>query len=117
MNNIALSTSLTSSEPSVDPPPVQLLDELAERIELRTMMRFGVERRHHYVSTVQTRTRITKALDTATYCRSVLAPGGQTELLALIDNLTINETTFFRNLPQLSLFSNIAIQEVMARKR
>ncbi|MBI3753087.1 MAG: protein-glutamate O-methyltransferase CheR [Deltaproteobacteria bacterium] len=39
------------------------------------------------------------------------------ELLALLDALTINETSFYRNKPQLDLFQNIALPELLHRKR
>jgi chemotaxis protein methyltransferase CheR len=98
-------------------PPAPMLDELAEKIERRTMMRFGTERRTHFVNTIAARGQATKALDSAAYIRGVLAPGGELELLILIDHLTINETTFFRNVPQMNLFSRIAISEIVARKK
>ena len=111
------SSSAASSQTPPGQPPVQLLDELAEKIERQTMMRFGVERRSHYINTVAARARITKAIDTAAYIRSVLAPLGQLELSTLIDNLTINETTFFRNVPQMNLFARVAVPEILTRKR
>lgn len=39
------------------------------------------------------------------------------ELLSLLDALTINETSFYRNKPQLDLFQNIVLPEVLHRKR
>jgi len=80
------------------------------------MMQFGTERRNHFLNTVGARARIANLPDTASYVRSVLAPGGQAELMALIDDLTINETTFFRNVPQMKLFAKIA-GEIAGRKR
>lgn len=81
------------------------------------MMRFGIERRTHFVNTIAARALATKALDSGAYIRGVLAPFGQPELLILIDHLTINETTFYRNVPQMNLFSRVAIAEVVARKK
>lgn len=81
------------------------------------MMRFGLERRTHFLNTITTRARITKSDDAASYIRQVLAPWGQPELLNLIDDLTINETTFFRNVPQMNLFAKVAIPEIVARSR
>lgn len=39
------------------------------------------------------------------------------ELLALLDTLTINETSFFRNKPQLDLFHRYVLPEILSRKR
>jgi chemotaxis protein methyltransferase CheR len=41
---------------------------------------------------------------------------GQRELLDLVDSLTINETSFFRNKPQFDLFTNIVIPELKQKK-
>jgi len=41
---------------------------------------------------------------------------GQRELLDLVDSLTINETSFFRNRPQFDLFTNIVIPELKQKK-
>jgi chemotaxis protein methyltransferase CheR len=41
---------------------------------------------------------------------------GQRELLDLVDSLTINETSFFRNKPQFDLFADMVIPELRARK-
>jgi len=41
----------------------------------------------------------------------------QKELLVLLDLLTVNETSFFRNLPQIELFRNRILSSVVTRKR
>jgi chemotaxis protein methyltransferase CheR len=41
---------------------------------------------------------------------------GQRELLDLVDSLTINETSFFRNKPQFDLFASCVIPGLKARK-
>lgn len=41
---------------------------------------------------------------------------GQRELLDLVDSLTINETSFFRNKPQFDLFTDLVIPELKKRK-
>jgi chemotaxis protein methyltransferase CheR len=38
-----------------------------------------------------------------------------TELITLLDLLTVNETSFFRNRPQLELFKNIVLPELLTR--
>ena len=96
--------------------PTRLLDDLITKVNQLTMMQFGTERRNHFLNTVGARARNANVPDTASYIRSVLAPEGQAELMALIDDLTINETTFFRNVPQMKLFGKIAA-EIASRKR
>lgn len=39
------------------------------------------------------------------------------ELFMLLDSLTINETSFFRNMPQFDLFRNMVLPDVIARNR
>lgn len=39
------------------------------------------------------------------------------ELLTFLDTLTINETSFFRNKPQMDVFSEIVLPEIISRKR
>ncbi len=41
---------------------------------------------------------------------------GQRELLDLVDSITINETSFFRNKPQFDLFVSAVIPELQARR-
>ena len=106
-----------ASAPPDAGPPQQLLDELSALVERRTMMQFGVERRSHFVGTLKARARAAGEADAASYVRRVMSPAGEAELLALIDDLTINETTFFRNVPQLEMVKNVALPETVARKR
>ena len=42
---------------------------------------------------------------------------GKGELSVFLDSLTINETSFFRNRPQIDLFTGIVLPEVVSRKR
>ena len=81
------------------------------------MMLFGTERRNHLLSTLASRSRLISQGDSTSYVRTVLSTGGEAEFLALIDSLTINETTFFRNVPQMNLFSKVVVPEIVARRR
>lgn len=94
-----------------------LLEKLAAVIEQRTMMLFGAERRNHFASTVAARTRATGQPDLDSYIQRVMSLVGESEMLKLIDDLTINETTFFRNVPQLEMVTKVAIPEIINRKR
>src|SRR5690349_10740642 len=97
----------TQFAPSMATPSSTLLNDLVTVIEQKTMMLFGVDRRTHFVNTVTTRARATGESSVDSYIRRVLAIGGDAELMKLIDDLTINETTFFRNVPQLELVTKM----------
>src|SRR6476659_8113880 len=51
------------------------------------------------------------------YYRLLTSREGKTELNALLENLTVNETSFFRNKPQLDLFQKTILEEVLQRKQ
>lgn len=114
--NISL-PAISSEPPAIPSIPGSLLNELLQRIEQRTMMLFGTDRRNHLLSTLSTRSKLIAGGDTAAYIRNVLSPLGEAEFMTLIDDLTINETTFFRNVPQMNMFAKIAIPEIIARKK
>jgi chemotaxis protein methyltransferase CheR len=105
-----------TATPTADVPP-QLLDELKRKIEQRTMMLFGVERQMHLTTTLTARARLKTNGDVSSYVQSVLNVTGDSEFMALIDHLTINETSFFRNVPQMNLFSKVIVPEIVAAKR
>lgn len=116
--NFTISSLVTSNEPpSVTALSSPLLEELIQRIEQRTMMLFGTERRHHLLTTLSSRSRLVGNGDVQSYIQKVLSPTGDVEFMSLIDVLTINETSFFRNVPQMNLFSRVAIPEIVARRR
>jgi chemotaxis protein methyltransferase CheR len=51
------------------------------------------------------------------YYRLLTSREGKAELNALLENLTVNETSFFRNKPQLDLFHKTILEEVLQRKQ
>lgn len=93
-----------------------LFDQLEALIEKRALMCFKSERRNHLINTVVAHARKIGE-ETHAYIRRILSPESDAELMALIDSLTINETSFFRYVPQLELLTNIALPEIIARKR
>src|SRR5580700_6890413 len=50
------------------------------------------------------------------YYRLLLSPTGKQELSLLVENLTVNETSFFRNKAQLDLFQKDALDDLLRRK-
>src|SRR5213078_3062947 len=78
---------------------------------------FFDERRVHFLQDrLQRRLKIT-GLDTFySYYRLLTSREGKAELTALLENLTVNETSFFRNKPQLELFQRDVLEDIMNRK-
>ncbi len=51
------------------------------------------------------------------YYRLLISQPGKQELTCLVENLTVNETSFFRNKAQLDLFQHDVIDDVLRRKQ
>ncbi len=79
---------------------------------------FFDERRIHFLQDrLQRRLRATGLDSFYNYYRLLTSRDGKTELTALLENLTVNETSFFRNKPQLDLFGKQTLEEVLNRKQ
>lgn len=79
---------------------------------------FFDERRIHFLQDrLQRRLRATGLDSFYNYYRLLTSRDGKTELTALLENLTVNETSFFRNKPQLDLFGKQTLEEVLSRKQ
>ena len=51
------------------------------------------------------------------YYRLLISQQGKQELASLLENLTVNETSFFRNKAQLDLFQHDLLEELLQRKQ
>jgi chemotaxis protein methyltransferase CheR len=51
------------------------------------------------------------------YYRLLISQQGKQELSCLLENLTVNETSFFRNKAQLELFQREAMEDILKRKQ
>jgi chemotaxis protein methyltransferase CheR len=51
------------------------------------------------------------------YYRLLISPKGKQELTRLLENLTVNETSFFRNKSQLDLFQRDIMEDLLRRKQ
>ena len=79
---------------------------------------FFDERRVHFLQDrLQRRLKATGLDSFYTYYRLLTSRDGKTELAALVENLTVNETRFFRNKPQLDLFHKVILEEILHRKQ
>ena len=75
------------------------------------------ERRVHFLQDrLQRRLRATGLESFYRYYQLLTSREGKSELSALLENLTVNETSFFRNKPQLDLFHKVTLEEILQRK-
>ncbi|MGH9602735.1 MAG: CheR family methyltransferase [Terriglobales bacterium] len=76
------------------------------------------ERRAHFLNDrIQRRLRARQMGSFYDYYRLLTSRDGKSELSALLENLTVNETSFFRNRPQLDLFHKSTLEELLHRKQ
>jgi chemotaxis protein methyltransferase CheR len=66
---------------------------------------------------LQRRLKITGLDSFYSYYRLLTSREGRAELSALVENLTVNETSFFRNKPQIELFHKNTLEEILHRKQ
>ncbi len=79
---------------------------------------FFDERRVHFLQDRLQRRLKTCGLDSFySYYRLLTSREGKAELVALLENLTVNETSFFRNKPQLDLFHKGTLEDILHRKQ
>ena len=79
---------------------------------------FFDERRAHFLHDRLQRRMRACALDTFySYYRLLTSREGKAEFTALLENLTVNETSFFRNRPQLDLFQKVVLEKMLQRKQ
>ncbi len=103
-------------------PIVQVTLNEAETKLLQTLVyqecgMFFDERRAHFLQDrVRRRIRESGVESFYHYYKLLTGPQGRSEITALVDHLTINETSFFRNKPQLDLFHKITLDEILHRK-
>jgi chemotaxis protein methyltransferase CheR len=76
------------------------------------------ERRTHFLrDRLQRRLRTCQLDSFYSYYQLLTSSAGKQELSALLENLTINETSFFRIKPQLDLFQKKILEDLLRRKQ
>ena len=76
------------------------------------------ERRTHFLrDRLQRRLKACQMDSFYSYYRLLTSREGKKELTALLENLTVNETSFFRIRPQLELFQKVILEEILKRKQ
>ncbi len=104
-------------------PSIQVQITDAEYKLLQTLvyqecgMYFDERRAHFLQDRLQRRLKVC-GLDTFySYYRLLTSCQGRQELSALVENLTVNETSFFRNKPQLDLFQKKILEDLLHHKQ
>ncbi len=80
-------------------------------------MFFDARRAHFLQDRLQRRLRECRMDSFYNYYRLLMSPEGRQELMKLVENLTVNETSFFRNKAQLELFHKQILEELIAKKQ
>jgi chemotaxis protein methyltransferase CheR len=80
-------------------------------------MYFDARRAHFLQDRLQRRLRECRMDSFYNYYRLLMSPEGRQELMKLVENLTVNETSFFRNKAQLELFHKQILEELIAAKQ
>lgn len=79
-------------------------------------MHFDERRTHFLQDRLQRRLKECQLDSFYSYYRLLISQNGKEELANLLENLTINETSFFRNKAQLELFHKQILEEVIQKK-
>src|SRR5579862_1691735 len=80
-------------------------------------MHFDERRVHFLQDRLQRRLKACNVESFYSYYRLLTSREGKSELNSLLENLTVNETSFFRNKPQLELFQKTLLEEILHRKQ
>ncbi len=80
-------------------------------------MHFDERRTHFLQDRLQRRLKECHLDSFYSYYRLLISKEGKNELARLLENLTINETSFFRNKAQLELFHKYILDELIRRKQ
>jgi chemotaxis protein methyltransferase CheR len=101
--------------------PIQITDAEYKLLQTLVYQECGMyfdERRAHFLQDrLQRRLRVCGIDTFYSYYRLLTSYQGKAELSALVENLTVNETSFFRNKPQLELFQKSTLEDLLRRKQ
>jgi chemotaxis protein methyltransferase CheR len=101
--------------------PIQITDPELKLLQTVVYQECGMcfdEHRIHFLcDRLQRRLKACNLDSFYSYYRLLTSHEGKKELAALVENLTVNETSFFRNLPQLELFSKSVLENLLHRKQ
>jgi chemotaxis protein methyltransferase CheR len=101
-------------------PSIQLSEPELKLLQTLVYQECGLvfdRRRAHFLRDRLQRRLLACQLDSFySYYRLLTSREGRTELATLLEKLTINETSFFRNKPQLDLFHKVTLEELLRKK-
>src|ERR1700726_3733439 len=101
--------------------PIPLTDAELKLLQTLVYQECGMffdERRIHFLrDRVQRRLKACQIESFYGYYRLLTSREGKSELIALLENLTVNETSFFRAKPQLELFQKTILEDLLHRKQ
>src|ERR1700731_3555995 len=102
-------------------PPVQLTEPELKLLQTLVYQECGMffdERRSHFLKDrLQRRLKACQLDSFYSYYRLLTSREGKNELGLLLENLTVNETSFFRNRPQLDLLQKTVLEDILRRKQ
>lgn len=88
---------------------------LRRMVYCKTGLAFDGDKRELFESRVRKRLEET-GMRAGEYVRLLVSSGSDPELRRLVDLLTVNETYFFRDLPQLTVFARAVLPEIYEQK-
>jgi chemotaxis protein methyltransferase CheR len=98
----------------VSDPELKLLQALVYQ---ECGMHFDSRREHFLQDRLQRRLKECQLDSFYSYYRLLISDQGRQELSKLLEDLTINETSFFRNKAQLDLFHHHILEDILQRKK
>src|SRR5215472_18955796 len=104
----------TSSAPVLTEAELKLLQALVYQ---ECGMHFDERRTHFLQDRLQRRLKECHLDSFYSYYRLLISTDGKQELAKLLENLTVNETSFFRNKAQLDLFHKQVLAELLHKKQ
>lgn len=106
--------SSTAVAPQFTDPEMKLLQALVYQ---ECGMHFDSRRAHFLQDRLQRRLKECQLDSFYTYYRLLISEQGKQELANLLENLTVNETSFFRNKAQMDLFHKHVLDEIIRAKQ
>jgi chemotaxis protein methyltransferase CheR len=117
----ALSESHAKTPMATLTVPIELTEPELKLLQTLVYQECGMffdERRSHFLKDrLQRRLKVCQLDSFYAYYRLLTSREGKTELAQLLENLTVNETSFFRNRPQLDLLQKTVLEEILKRKQ
>jgi chemotaxis protein methyltransferase CheR len=107
-------SSSSAPAPAITEAELKLLQALVYQ---ECGMHFDERRTHFLQDRLLRRLRECRLDSFYSYYRLLISNQGKAELSQLLENLTVNETSFFRNKAQLDLFQKYTLEDLLRRKQ